>query len=317
MILESVASISEVAAEDIPPTSHPLPVTNVFREDVVAPCTDPRAGAVGAPAVEEPAVRGAADPGGRAVTHDLTRRTAAELADALGAPGRRRASRSPRPSSTGSPRWTARCTRSCTSTPRARWRRPGPPTSAGPTASSCSRARRGPDRGQGRARHRGAADHVRLEDPRGLGPAVRRHGGRAGSRRPGCRSSARPTWTSSRWAPRPSTRRTAPPATRGTSTGSPAAPAAAPPRRSPPSGAAGPRHRHRRLDPPARRGHRHGRRQADLRRGLPLRARGAGQLARPGGPGDPHRARRGAAARGHRRARPARLHEHRPAGARW
>ena len=40
-------------------------------------------------------------------------------------------------------------------------------------------ARRGPGRRQGRARHRGAADHVRLEDPRGLGPAVRRHGGRA------------------------------------------------------------------------------------------------------------------------------------------
>ena len=37
-------------------------------------------------------------------------------------------------------------------------------------------------------------------------------------------------------------------------------------------GAAGDRHRHRRLDPPARRGHRHGRRQADLRRHLPLRA---------------------------------------------
>ena len=32
------------------------------------------------------------------------------------------------------------------------------------------------------------------------------------------------------------------------------------------------RHRHRRLDPPARRGHRHGRGQADLRRHLPVRA---------------------------------------------
>ena len=44
-------------------------------------------------------------------------------------------------------------------------------------------------------------------------------------------------------------------------------------------GAAGDRHRHRRLDPPARRRHRHGRRQADLRRGVPLRPRRAGQLA--------------------------------------
>ena len=31
----------------------------------------------------------------------------------------------------------------------------------------------------------GTADDVRLEDPRGLGPAVRRHGGRAGSRQAG------------------------------------------------------------------------------------------------------------------------------------
>ena len=34
------------------------------------------------------------------------------------------------------------------------------------------------------------------------------------------------------------------------------------------------------------------------------------------GPVDPHRPRRGAAARGHRRPRPARLHQHRPAAAR-
>ena len=35
VILESVASISEVAGPDVPPTSHPMPLTNVFREDVV------------------------------------------------------------------------------------------------------------------------------------------------------------------------------------------------------------------------------------------------------------------------------------------
>ena len=81
-------------------------------------------------------------------------------------------------------------------------------------------------------------------------------------------------------------------------------------------GAAGDRHRHRRLDPAARRGHRHGRRQADLRRGLALRPGRDGQLARPGRPGDPDRARRGPAARDHRRARPARLHQHRPAASR-
>ena len=47
-------------------------------------------------------------------------------------------------------------------------------------------------------------------------------------------------------------------------------------------GAAGHRHRHRRLDPPARRGHRHRRREADLRRRLPLRAGRVLLLAGPG-----------------------------------
>jgi aspartyl-tRNA(Asn)/glutamyl-tRNA(Gln) amidotransferase subunit C len=37
VILASVARVSEVAADDIPPTSHALPLTNVFREDVVVP----------------------------------------------------------------------------------------------------------------------------------------------------------------------------------------------------------------------------------------------------------------------------------------
>ena len=56
-------------------------------------------------------------------------------------------------------------------------------------------------------------------------------------------------------------------------------------------------------------------RQADLRRGLALRPGRDGQLPRPGRSGHPHRPRRGAAARDRRRARPARLDEHRPAGA--
>jgi aspartyl-tRNA(Asn)/glutamyl-tRNA(Gln) amidotransferase subunit C len=37
VILESVASISGVADENTPPTSHALPLTNVFRADVVTP----------------------------------------------------------------------------------------------------------------------------------------------------------------------------------------------------------------------------------------------------------------------------------------
>jgi aspartyl-tRNA(Asn)/glutamyl-tRNA(Gln) amidotransferase subunit C len=52
VILESVASISAVAADDIPPTSHPLPVVNVFREDVVRPSLTAEQALSGAPRVE-------------------------------------------------------------------------------------------------------------------------------------------------------------------------------------------------------------------------------------------------------------------------
>jgi len=37
VILESVARVNEVATDDVPPTSHPLPMTNVTRPDVVRP----------------------------------------------------------------------------------------------------------------------------------------------------------------------------------------------------------------------------------------------------------------------------------------
>ena len=36
VILAAVARVGEVAADDIPPTSHALPLTNVFRDDVIA-----------------------------------------------------------------------------------------------------------------------------------------------------------------------------------------------------------------------------------------------------------------------------------------
>lgn len=53
VILDSVKSINEVAAEDIPPTSHPMPLTNVFREDVVRPGLTAEEALSGAPQVEE------------------------------------------------------------------------------------------------------------------------------------------------------------------------------------------------------------------------------------------------------------------------
>lgn len=35
VIVESVASVSNAVSDDIPATSHPIPLKNVFREDVV------------------------------------------------------------------------------------------------------------------------------------------------------------------------------------------------------------------------------------------------------------------------------------------
>lgn len=53
VILESIASISDVAADDVPPTSHALPLTNVFREDVARPGLTAEQALSGAPAVDQ------------------------------------------------------------------------------------------------------------------------------------------------------------------------------------------------------------------------------------------------------------------------
>jgi len=53
VILESVASISGVAGDDVPPTSHPMPLTNVFREDVVRPSLTAEQALAGAPASDQ------------------------------------------------------------------------------------------------------------------------------------------------------------------------------------------------------------------------------------------------------------------------
>jgi len=53
VILESVAEISKVAADDIPPSSHALPLENVYRPDENAPCLSPEEALGGAPAVEQ------------------------------------------------------------------------------------------------------------------------------------------------------------------------------------------------------------------------------------------------------------------------
>ena len=50
VILESVAHVADVAADDIPPTSPALPPTNVLREDVVVPSLPREDVLAGAPA---------------------------------------------------------------------------------------------------------------------------------------------------------------------------------------------------------------------------------------------------------------------------
>jgi aspartyl-tRNA(Asn)/glutamyl-tRNA(Gln) amidotransferase subunit C len=53
VIISAVARVQEVAAEDIPPTSHALPLTNVFRPDEIRPCLAPAQALAAAPAAEE------------------------------------------------------------------------------------------------------------------------------------------------------------------------------------------------------------------------------------------------------------------------
>ena len=53
VILDSVASVAQVATDDVPPTSHAMGLTNVFREDVVVPGLTAQEALAGAPAAED------------------------------------------------------------------------------------------------------------------------------------------------------------------------------------------------------------------------------------------------------------------------
>ncbi|GAA2012316.1 Asp-tRNA(Asn)/Glu-tRNA(Gln) amidotransferase subunit GatC [Brevibacterium samyangense] len=52
-ILANVARVSEVATDDVPATSHPIPLTNVMREDVVGRTLTQEQALAGAPASDE------------------------------------------------------------------------------------------------------------------------------------------------------------------------------------------------------------------------------------------------------------------------
>ncbi len=53
VIATSVAKVAEVATPDVPATSHPIPLTNVWREDVVGPTLDRDEVLAQAPAAED------------------------------------------------------------------------------------------------------------------------------------------------------------------------------------------------------------------------------------------------------------------------
>ncbi|GAA2823026.1 MULTISPECIES: Asp-tRNA(Asn)/Glu-tRNA(Gln) amidotransferase subunit GatC [Crossiella] len=52
-IIQAVAKVGEVAAEDVPPTSHSVPLTNVFRADEIVPCLSHEDALAAAPASED------------------------------------------------------------------------------------------------------------------------------------------------------------------------------------------------------------------------------------------------------------------------
>ncbi len=53
VILSSVARVGEVAADDIPPTSHAVPLQNVFRPDERRPSLSQEQALAGAPEAED------------------------------------------------------------------------------------------------------------------------------------------------------------------------------------------------------------------------------------------------------------------------
>jgi aspartyl-tRNA(Asn)/glutamyl-tRNA(Gln) amidotransferase subunit C len=53
VILDAVATVQQVAGEDVPATSHPIPLTNVTRPDKPRPCLPVEAVLAGAPEAEQ------------------------------------------------------------------------------------------------------------------------------------------------------------------------------------------------------------------------------------------------------------------------
>ncbi|MCW2742819.1 MAG: gatC [Blastococcus sp.] len=56
-VLDAVAQVSRAAVEDVAPTTHAVPMTNVFRPDVVRPSLPRDVVLAGAPAAEDGRIR--------------------------------------------------------------------------------------------------------------------------------------------------------------------------------------------------------------------------------------------------------------------
>jgi aspartyl-tRNA(Asn)/glutamyl-tRNA(Gln) amidotransferase subunit C len=52
-VLDHAADVEALELDDVPPTSHPYPLTNVLRDDVVVPSLDREEVLAQAPAVED------------------------------------------------------------------------------------------------------------------------------------------------------------------------------------------------------------------------------------------------------------------------
>jgi aspartyl-tRNA(Asn)/glutamyl-tRNA(Gln) amidotransferase subunit C len=52
-VLDHAADVAALDLDDVPPTAHPLPLLNVLRDDVAAPCLDRDEVLAQAPAVED------------------------------------------------------------------------------------------------------------------------------------------------------------------------------------------------------------------------------------------------------------------------
>ena len=57
VVLDAVARVGEAPVEDVAPTTHAVPMTNVFRPDVARPSLPPEVVLAGAPAAEDGRIR--------------------------------------------------------------------------------------------------------------------------------------------------------------------------------------------------------------------------------------------------------------------